>query len=847
MKSLNKSLAVVVMMAAIGVATLAGSATASAASVGSAVSVGSATATTMIVGSPTTSAASVETATAAVNDSLRVQNKVEGKVIYFDLKDVRLTDSPFKNAMDLNVAWMKELDLDRLLSNFRTNAGLKPKAEPYGSWEAMGIAGHTLGHLLTALSQQYASTGDEECKEMIDYIVDELDSCQINFVNGFIGGMPGGDKVFKEVKVGIIRSFGFDLNGIWVPWYNEHKSMMGLSDAYLLAGNEKAYEILVKLADYLWDVIRDLDDEQMQLMMNCEFGGINEAFAQVYALTGDKKYLDAAYKFDHKRIMDPLSEGVDCLPGIHSNTQIPKIIGSAREYELTGNERDAAIAQNFWDIMVHHHSYVNGGNSSGEYLSAPDKLNDLLTNNTCETCNTYNMLKLTQHLFMWTGDEAYIDYYERALYNHILASQNPTTGMTCYFVPLAQGARKMFAGKYNSFTCCMGSGFENHSKYGGAIYAHSLDNETLYLNLYIPSELTWEERDLKLKMETDYPATGKVTLTITEGKKQAFAINVRYPAWATEGISIKVNGKAESVTEEPGSFVTLKRSWKSGDKIEIDMPMSLYTVAIPDNEDRQAVLYGPTLLAGELTEKEPEIDWSKIDRRSLPRDMAALRLEFSATDVPVFVTDDKDICAHIEPVEGEVLTFRSVGIGHPEDVTLIPFYDAYNQFYTVYFDVFDTASWEAQEAAYEAERQRMEELDKLTVDYIRLGEMQPERDHNLRADDSRIGDFKAKKYRYAYEDGFFAFDMKVSDEPMKLLVTFWSGDCGRAEFDIYVDGELFRTFAPDAMGEEEAFVENVIELPEELTKGKESVEIMFKGNEERHARVPNTYYVRMMK
>lgn len=279
--------------------------------------------------------------------ALAVGNVVPAKVKYFGLKDVRLLDSPFKNAMDRNAAWMLEMDMDRLLSNFLKNAGLEPKGESYGSWESMGIAGHTLGHYLSAVAQQYASTGDERFKQRVDYIVHELDSCQQYFVNGFIGGMPGGDRVFKQVKKGIIRSAGFDLNGLWVPWYNEHKTMMGLNDAYLLAGNETAKKVLVNLADYLVDVLAGLTDEQVQTMLNCEFGGMNEAFAQVYALTGNKKYLDASYRFYHRRLMEPLAEGKDILPGLHSNTQIPKIIGSARQYELTGNSKDERIAEFF--------------------------------------------------------------------------------------------------------------------------------------------------------------------------------------------------------------------------------------------------------------------------------------------------------------------------------------------------------------------------------------------------------------------------------------------------------------------------------------------------------------------
>lgn len=755
-------------------------------------------------------------------NALVVKNTVPEKVKYFGLKEVRLLDSPFKNAMEKNAAWMLEMDMDRLLSNFLKNAGLEPKAKSYGSWESMGIAGHTLGHYLTAVSQQYASTGDERFKQRVDYIVHVLDSCQTNFVNGFIGGMPGGDKVFKEVKRGIIRSAGFDLNGIWVPWYNEHKTMMGLSDAYLLTGNEMAKKVLVNLSDYLVDVISALTKEQMQTMLNCEFGGMNEAFAQVYALTGDKKYLDASYAFYHERLMDQLAQEKDILPGLHSNTQIPKIIGSARQYELIGNERDETIAEFFWNTMVNHHSYANGGNSSGEYLSFPDKLNDRLTHSTCETCNTYNMLKLSQHLYKWTGDARYIDYYEKALYNHILSSQNPTDGMTCYFVPLAMGTRKEFCGKYNSFTCCMGSGFENHSKYGGAIYSHSTDNKALYVDLYIPSELSWQEKGLKLKMETAYPADGHVVLRIMEGKRQPLTVNLRYPAWAHQGIVVKVNGSKQKITAEPGSFISLERNWKVGDRIEMDIPMDLYTQAMPDNADRRAVFYGPTLLAGDLGKEEVE----------------------PIRGVPVLVSENKTVCEFVHPVAGKPLTFETKALGYPKDVTLRPFYDTYDHYYTVYWDVFSPQEWKEKQAEYEAERLRIEELNKMTVDYITLGEMQPERDHDLRAEESRVGDFRGKKYRYAYPAGYFDFDMKVSGtEPMKLMMTFWGGDCGRDTFEILVNGELLQLFTPK--GEDGKFVENTIAIPEKYTQGKDKIRISFKGREKN--RVTSLYDCRMMR
>ena len=746
---------------------------------------------------------------------------IKAKVKYFALPDVRLLDSPFKNAMDLNAAWMMEMDMDRLLSNFLLNAGLKPKGEPYGSWESMGIAGHTLGHFLSAVSQQYASTGDLRFKEKVDYIVNVLDSCQKNFVNGFIGGMPGGDKVFKEVKTGIIRSAGFDLNGVWVPWYNEHKTMMGLVDAYVLTGNVKALSVLVKLSDYLTTVIAPLTDQQMQEMLNCEFGGMNEAFARVYALTGDRKYLDGSYRFYHKRLMDKFAEGVDILPGLHSNTQIPKIIGSAVQYELTGNERDRKIAEFFWHTMVHNHSYANGGNSSGEYLSTAGKLNDLLTHSTCETCNTYNMLKLSQHLFEWTADAQYIDYYEKALYNHILSSQHPHTGMTCYFVPLAMGTQKDFCDKFNSFTCCMGSGFENHSKHGGAIYAYGTDDASLYLNLFIPSTLDWKSRKTQVRMETAYPENENITLTIQSEFPQSYTVNVRYPLWASKGMKMKINGVYQTITALPGSFAAITRTWKNGDKIEIAMPMSLHTVAIPDNKDRRSLLYGPVLLAGALGTEHRETG-----------------------DIPAFVSADKEIIKYIKPVKNKPLTFLSHSLGVPGDVTFIPFYNTYDQYYSVYWDVYSPVEWAKNQDKRKAETERLAKLNARTLDFIVLGEMQPERDHNLHAENSRIGDYLNKKYRFAYDDGMFDFDMKVgSTNPVQLLMTYWGGDSGKSTFELVVNDTY--VVPVKISGDPKSFVEIIVNLPQELTRDKEKIKVKFRGMG--HNRVSNLYNCRLLR
>jgi DUF1680 family protein len=649
--------------------------------------------------------------------------------------------------------------------------------------------------------------------------VAELDSCQEYFVNGFIGGMPGGDKVFKEVKKGIIRSKGFDLNGVWSPWYNLHKTMTGLHATYLLTGNETARKVLIHFADYLADVVSGLSDQQVQTMLDCEYGGMNEAFAQVYALTGNKKYLDVSYIFYHKKLQDKLAEGIDALQGLHSNTQIPKLIGSALQYQLTGNERDRRIVDFSWNTLVHHHSYANGGNSMGEYLSAPDKLSDRLGTNTCETCNTYNMLKLTQYLYEWTNNPQYLDYYERALYNHILASQHPEDGRTCYFVSLGMGTKKNFYGKTNNFTCCMGSGFENHSKYGEAIYAYGTDGQSLYVNLYIPSVLTWKQKRITLKMETDYPEKGKINLLVEECPKgEEAAIFLRYPSWATPEVTLKVNGVRQRITETPGSFISIRRKWKKGDRVEMHLPMPLYTVAMPDNADRRAVFYGPTLLAGVFGTEE---------RRQ--------------GDVPVFVSEEKSITNYVKPLAGQPLAFTTSF--HGQDVPLIPFYKVYDQYQTVYWDVYSPLEWEAAEGKRQAEVERIAALDKRTLDYMVLGEMQPERDHNLDGENTRTGEGYLRKYRMAYEDGWFAFDMKCGYEgAAQLLLTYYGGDSKKYSFDVLIDQWTKKV---DLTENKDGFVEFALDIPQEITNGKEKIRITFRADA--NTRVSNIYNCRLIK
>lgn len=417
-----------------------------------------------------------------LNDSkMIVQPTIAPETYAFPLSDVKLLAGPFNDAMQRDVEYLLQLNPDRLLHRFRLFAGLTPKAPIYTGWESETLSGHTLGHYLSACAMYYAATGDVRFKEKTDYVVDELSLCQSARKTGYVGSIPREDSVWNEVSKGNIRSAGFDLNGLWSPWYTLHKVFSGLLDAYLYANNEKAKEVVIKFADWADHITAGLNDEQLQKMLACEFGGMNEALINVYAITGNKKYLEVADRFYHKAIMDPLANQEDLLSGKHSNTQIPKIIGAARRYELTQDVKDKSISEFFWNTVVNNHTYVMGGNSEYEYLTEPGKLTNHLSQNTAETCNTYNMMKLTRHLFSWQPKAELFNFYERALYNNILSSQHPQTGMMCYFTPLRMGAKKDFSTPFDSFWCCVGSGIENHVKYGEAVYNRGKDG-SLYVN-----------------------------------------------------------------------------------------------------------------------------------------------------------------------------------------------------------------------------------------------------------------------------------------------------------------------------------------------------------------------------
>lgn len=602
------------------------------------------------------------------------------KLTTFKLNHVRLLKSPFEHAMELDSDYMLRLDTDRLLAPYLEAAGLESKAPNYGGWESTELRGHTLGHYLSAISMMYAATGNREFKNRTNYIVQELKRAQDALGTGYIGGIPDHEQLFDSLKAGKIETENFSLNGVWSPWYNLHKAFAGLRDAYIYTGNDLALTVLTRYSDWAIDFASHLDEEQFQKMLECEFGGMNEVLADVYRLTGERKYLDLAQRFNHKAVFDPLAEGRDELRGLHANTQIPKIIGAAVQYELTGDKRLKRIVENFWDEVVNKRSYVFGGNSYREYFGELGTLHNRLGRSTAETCNTYNMLKLTLHLMEWYPNETkYADYYERALYNHILASQDPQTGMMAYYTSTEPGTFKVFSNPFESFWCDVGTGMEDHAKYGETIYLHS--GSELQVNLFLPSELSWEEQGLTLRQETDFPNSEESRLVVNVEEPVKLAFKIRRPYWAGEGFGVKVNGRAIKASDTSDGFVTIRRTWQDGDTVDIALPMDLHLEYMPNDNSKAAIMYGPLVLAGQLGRKY------FFDPMPISLSNQSEYFDVPAVDVPKLNIGSRKVNEWVHPIQGESLRFVTDGVGVPKDVTLAPFYQVNRQHYTIYWDI----------------------------------------------------------------------------------------------------------------------------------------------------------------
>ena len=728
----------------------------------------------------------------------------------FDLKQVRLLQGPMKDLLERNRTYLLSLSVDRLVHNFRINAGLQSNAVPLGGWEAptCELRGHFTGHYLSACALMYSATGDEAIKGKANQVVEDLAKCQQALgTSGYLSAYP--EELIDRVETG---------KRVWAPYYTLHKIMAGLFDMYALCSNMQAIDVVTSMAAWVKKRTDRLDKKHMQDMLKVEFGGMAEVLADLYGVTGDPAHLALARRFEKRSFLDPLIARKDQLKGLHVNTHIPQAIGAARAYELTGEQPYYEAASYFWNQVVSARSYATGGTSNYEYWrEEPYHLSDQLGQETHENCCTYNMLRLTEHLFSWSADARFIDYYERALFSGILPTHHPEVGgAIMYYVPLKSGLFKMFGVPDSSYFCCNGSGIESFAKLNNSIY-HK-DDKGVFVNLFVASEADWRERGVTIRQETRFPEQQGTRIVLKARSPSEFTLYVRIPSWTTKKFAVKLNGKAQEAVPTPAGYVELHRTWRNGDIVDVALPMELKISRFPDDSTLGAILYGPVVLAGALgkeamtKEMEKGLGWSDVDR---------MVSQGAAAKVPSFVAPYADPSIWIKPVKGKALTFRTVDAGKPNDVTLIPFYETFGQRYAVYWNIYGPKEWEALQDS-------RPQLTPGVVDRVIVGDRQSDRDHNFQAWRFETGERLGKKWVKSPQ--WFRYDLDVDSERSNTLrCTFWGGD-KNCSFDILIDG-LQMTSQTFIGGKDTEFVEMKYEIPPQLLSGKKRVAVMFRSKE----------------
>jgi hypothetical protein len=752
------------------------------------------------------------------------------------LSAVRLTGGPLKHAQDLDAKYLLALEPDRMLAGYRLRAGLEPRAKGYGGWDSVNgkqLTGHIAGHYLSAVSLMYAATSDPRFKERADYLVRELKEVQEKRANGYLGAISDpqgtdGEAIFERVAKGDIRSGGFDLNGMWSPWYTLHKTYAGLRDAYRFAGNTTALELEINYSKWAESIVGRMTDAQVQRMLNTEFGGMNEVFADLYADTADPRWLALSYKFEHRAFTEPLKRHQNNLAGKHGNTQVPKMIGSLARFAYTGDPGDGYAASFFWDEVVQHHSYATGGHGKDEYFGESDKLSDRVDGRTAETCNVYNMLKMTRKMFALRPDAHYADFHERALFNHILASQDPQDGWACYMVPVGRGVQHEYEQNMldGGFTCCTGTSMESHALHGLGLYYEAGDK--LSVNLYAPSTAEWPAAGVTLSMDTDFPEGESATLHLTVATPKELTIALRRPYWAGTNFSVKVNGDpiAPELLTGPSSdgggrrgnyasapksswFVELKRAWKTGDAVTVTLPKTLRLEPLSDNPRRVAILWGPLVLAGDLGPEEGR-------RRGGDHD-----------EVPVFVGAERPVANWLKPLPDKPGCFRTDGVGKDRDVDFVPFYRLHRRTYAIYWDLFTPQEWEQRATELAAERERQRKLEAATVAFVQPGEMQAERDSNMQGEDTEPLRLQSRPGRRGTM--WFSFDLPVDPaHRIALVATYNHDEWQERKFDVLVDGTRVGQQTIERRGPMRFFdVEYAV--PDEVLNGKQKVTVKFQA------------------
>lgn len=765
----------------------------------------------------------------------------------FPLGDITLLDGPLKHARDLNVQVLLKYDCDRMLAPYRKEAGLQPRKPSYPNWD--GLDGHVGGHYLSALAIN-AATGNEECRKRMEYMISELqlvldanNQRHEAWCHNYIGGVPNSAKMWTAFSKG---DFG-PYFGTWAPFYNIHKMYAGLRDAWLYCGNEQAKNLFLKFCDWAVDITRDLNDEQMEKMLGNEHGGMNEVLADAYAITGEQKYLDCARRFSHRMLLVPLENGKDCLDNMHANTQIPKVIGYQRIAELAHDVQYHNASEYFWEIVTRQRSLALGGNSRREHFPTKENCIDYINDiDGPESCNTYNMLKLTEDLNRVKPNGMYGDFYETAMFNHILSAQHPQHGGYVYFTPARPRHYRNYSAPNEAMWCCVGTGMEDHGKYGQFVWTHDkgvkAEDDALYVNLFVASELNWKDRKMVIRQQTAFPYAESSVVEVAKGKG-TFILKVRKPSWC-ENFTVKGVGFDADSYEENG-FVCMKRKWKKGDQVKISMPMHAYIKPMINVPQYVAIMYGPILL-GMKTGTE--------DMRSLIADDSrfgqyAGGKKLALDEAPILLPKHlDDIAKNLKPVPGKPLHFKlATRMENAIDGELQPFFEIHDSRYMMYWLALGENDYKAYMQKLADEEKARQALEARTVDKVNPGEQQPETDHNMEADVTERGNTEGVFFRDARDGHFFSYLMQTKGETnLSLQLKFWGQDEWRtSEFDIYVNDKLLCSVNNSHRWRTTQFKTVDYAIPSEFVKGKKEIRVKFVAHKGKQ--VGQIYGVRLVK
>ena len=796
---------------------------------------------------------------------------------HFDLEQVTLLDGPMKTAMDLNIKMLMQYDVDRLLTPYVRQAGLAETTDansPYYQWltkhpnfknwggdAGFDLSGHVGGHYLSALALAYAASHDEAVrammKERMDYMLKVMKDCQDAYdkntegLSGFIGGQPINES-WKKLYAGDLS--GISKNWGWVPFYCEHKILAGLRDAYLYGNSAVAKEMFRKLADWSTNLIEKVDDQAFEGFLNCEHGGMNESLLDAYQLFGDAKYLAAAKKYTHKAMLNGMQTlNTTFLDGKHANTQVPKFIGMERIGEMDATATNyITAAKNFWQDVAQNRTVCIGGNSVNEhFLTAANSNRYIDQPDGPESCNTNNMLKFSEMLFDRTGDAKYVDFYEQAMWNHILSTQDPQTGGYVYFTTLRPQGYRIYSVPNKGMWCCVGTGMENHSKYGHFVFTHDGKN-TLYVNLFTASKL--QSKDFVVTQETQFPYEPKTTLTI--GKNGKYSIAIRHPEWVDNGFQVTVNGEViDNLTAMTGeaSYVTINRKWKKGDKIEVSLPMTLRYEVCPNYEDYIAFKYGPILLGANTTQGSEKLQNEYGGEGRMDHSPGAMGRQMNLLSAPLLIGNRADVLSRIKVANPSKLTFtidaKREGVESYKwnTLTLEPFYGIHHDRYMCYW--YQQTPEQFAKSDMALTEARNEELIRHTIDFVAAGEQQSEAGHEYNySSDSNTGMYRSERYRDARTNGHIQYTLanpKGNGENLCVMLRFNLADKGRQAQLTINDQKIADITIPATIEGSEAngFFEMKYDIPAEMARDNKRFVVRLTASPT--TLCPGLYYLRL--